>query len=60
MDDYPVIMIGQGSLLYDIEDLTSEEQGGLSNKEKILLEYIKNNNYSLDYVNQIAKVYIVK
>ena len=60
MDDYPVIMIGQGSLLYDIEDLTSEVQSDLSNKEKILLEYIKNNNYSLDYVNQIAKVYIVK
>ena len=40
--------------------LTSEVQDDLSNKEKILLEYIKNNNYSLDYVNQIAKVYIVK
>ena len=60
MTDHPVIMIGQGSLLYEMEDLTAEVSLDLSEKEKILLEYIKNNEYTLDYVNRIAKVYILK
>ena len=60
MTDQPVIMIGQGSLLYEMEDLTAEVSLDLSEKEKILLEYIKNNEYTLDYVNRIAKVYILK
>ena len=60
MTDHPVIMIGQGSLLYEMDDLTAEAPEELSEKEKILLEYIKNNDYSLDYVNRIAKVYTLK
>ena len=60
MTNHPVIMIGQGSLLYEMDDLTAEAPEDLSEKEKILLEYIKNNEYTLDYVNRIAKVYTSK